>query len=79
MVDLMMPFMDGLATIRALRNMDPALKFIAISGLMDQGRIGQLHEIGGVRFLAKPFTTEQLLNLLSDVLKDLGGPESPPN
>jgi two-component system cell cycle sensor histidine kinase/response regulator CckA len=70
MVDLMMPFMDGLATIRALRNMDPSTKFIAISGLMDQARIGQLHDIGGVQFLAKPFTTEQLLNLLSDVLKD---------
>ncbi len=69
MVDLMMPFMDGLATIRALRNMDPATKFIAISGLMDQGRIGQLHELGGVEFLPKPFTTEQLLHLLSDVLK----------
>ena len=69
MVDLMMPFMDGLATIRALRNMDPATKFIAISGLMDHARIGHLHDIGGVQFLAKPFTTEQLLNLLSDVLK----------
>jgi two-component system, cell cycle sensor histidine kinase and response regulator CckA len=72
-VDLMMPFMDGLATIRALRNMDPTLKFIAISGLMDQGRIGQLHEIGGIQFLAKPFTTEQLLTLISDVLKEATG------
>ena len=70
MVDLMMPFMDGIATIRALQKMDPSMKFIAISGLMDQARIGQLHEIGGVQFLAKPFTTEQLLTMLSNVLKN---------
>jgi two-component system, cell cycle sensor histidine kinase and response regulator CckA len=77
MVDLMMPFMDGLATIRALRNMDPATKFVAISGLMDQGRIGQLHEIGGVEFLAKPFTTEQLLHLLANALKKAEGTATP--
>jgi CheY-like chemotaxis protein len=68
MVDLMMPFMDGIATIRALQKMQPATRFISISGLMDQARIGQLHEIGGVSFLAKPFTTEQLLAMLAQVL-----------
>src|SRR5688500_17320026 len=52
MADLMMPFMDGIATIRALQKMQPETKFIAISGLMDQSRIGQLQELGGVDFLA---------------------------
>ena len=68
MVDLMMPFLDGIATIRALQKMAPGTKFIAISGLMDQARIGQLNEIGGVHFLAKPFTTEQILGMLSSAL-----------
>ena len=70
MVDLMMPFMDGIATIRALQKMEPGTKFIAISGLMDQARIGQLNEIGGVNFLAKPFTTEQVLGMLAVVLAE---------
>jgi signal transduction histidine kinase/CheY-like chemotaxis protein len=68
MVDLMMPFMDGIATIRALQKMQPTTKVIGISGLMDQARIGQLNEIGGVCFLAKPFTTEQILAMLAKVL-----------
>lgn len=68
MVDLMMPFMDGIATIRTLQKMEPGTKFIGISGLMDQARIGQLQDIGGVSFLAKPFTTEQLLAVLATVL-----------
>ena len=70
MVDLMMPFMDGIATIRALQKMEPTTKFIGISGLMDQARIGQLNEIGGVSFLAKPFTTEQVLEMLARVLAE---------
>jgi two-component system, cell cycle sensor histidine kinase and response regulator CckA len=68
MVDLMMPFMDGMATIRALQKLDPTTRFIGISGLMDQARIGQLNEIGGVTFIAKPFTTEQVLEVLTGVL-----------
>ena len=71
MVDLMMPFMDGISTIRALQKMDPAVRFIAISGLMDHARISQLKEVGDVHFLAKPFTTEQVLKLLGEVLKPL--------
>lgn len=68
MIDLMMPFMDGMATIRALQRFDPDLPFVAISGLMDQARVGQLSELGGVSFLPKPFTTEQILELLGSIL-----------
>ena len=68
MVDLMMPFMDGVATIRALQKMAPDALFVGMSGLMDQARISQLNDIGGVSFLAKPFTSEQLLETLAKVL-----------
>jgi DNA-binding NtrC family response regulator len=49
--------------------LDPQMKFVTISGLMDQSRISQLSEIGNVTFLPKPFTTEQILRTLHDVLK----------
>jgi len=68
-VDVMMPFMDGPSTIRAIQRLDPQMKFVTISGLMDQSRISQLSEIGNVTFLPKPFTTEQILRTLHDVLK----------
>jgi DNA-binding NtrC family response regulator len=69
MVDLMMPFMDGSATIRALQQMDPETRFIAISGLMDSARINQLQELGKIEFLAKPFTTEQLLTTIANIFR----------
>jgi CheY-like chemotaxis protein len=68
LVDLMMPFMDGIATIRALQRLNPNAKFLAISGLMDQARIAQLSEVTSAAFLAKPFTTEQILAALHSLL-----------
>lgn len=70
MIDLMMPYMDGIAAMRALRRIDPAVRLVAISGLVDQSRLAQITEIGGVRFLAKPFTSEQLLETLRAVLQE---------
>ena len=67
-VDVMMPYMDGPSTIRAIRCIDPALPFIAISGLMEGNRVAQLTELGQVSFLAKPFTTEQILTSLHKLL-----------
>jgi CheY-like chemotaxis protein len=69
LVDLMMPFMDGIATIRALQRLNPSSKFLAISGLMDPARITQLHETANAAFLAKPFTTEQILLMLHTLLE----------
>ncbi len=68
LVDLMMPFMDGMATIRALQRLSADTKILAISGLMDPARISQLNELADVKFLAKPFTTEQILSMLESVL-----------
>ena len=66
--DMMMPFMDGAATIRALRKIDPRVKIISTSGLATSG---QANEAAGLRvdaFLAKPYTAEALLGTLRDVL-----------
>jgi PAS domain S-box-containing protein len=67
-VDLMMPFMDGPATIRALQKLEPELRFVAVSGLMEQDKMSGVSESSGVRCLSKPFTTEQLLGTLHELL-----------
>jgi two-component system, cell cycle sensor histidine kinase and response regulator CckA len=67
-IDIMMPYMDGPATIRALKKMDPEIKCIAVSGLMDNSKTTEVTEGGRVSFLAKPFTTEQLLLMLKDLI-----------
>jgi two-component system, cell cycle sensor histidine kinase and response regulator CckA len=66
--DMMMPDMDGTATIQALRAHDPGLKIIAVSGLMGVGDGPARVDSGATRFLPKPHTTRELLLLVSEVL-----------
>jgi PAS domain S-box-containing protein len=68
MVDIMMPYMDGAATVRALQKMNPNVRCMAVSGLMENDKVAEMAESGRISFLAKPFTTEQLLLSLRSLL-----------
>jgi len=69
LTDMMMPFMDGPATIRALQKMNPAIKIIAASGLTAGHKPGEAALEGVKLFLSKPYTAEKLLKALAEVLK----------
>src|SRR5436190_7836468 len=69
LTDMVMPFMDGPATIRALQRMNPAVRIIAASGLGTGQRAGEGPLEGVAVFLNKPYTAEKLLKTLSQVLK----------
>jgi CheY-like chemotaxis protein len=63
--DMRMPGMDGEATIQALREIDPKVKIIAVSGLPMESS-----EVGGLAVsacLLKPFTIVQMLRTLATV------------
>ena len=62
LTDMMMPGMDGVATIRALRQLNPAVRIIAVSGLAAGA------EVGVEACLPKPYKAERLLETLSEVL-----------
>ena len=65
--DLMMPEMNGVATIRALRRQHPGLPIAAVSGL-DDGTAQEALDAGAHLFLAKPFTAESLCAALTELL-----------
>jgi two-component system, cell cycle sensor histidine kinase and response regulator CckA len=67
--DIMMPVMDGLALIRALRRIAPQLPIIASSGLAENARAAEAADEGVKVFLPKPYTAGSLLKLLANVLK----------
>jgi CheY-like chemotaxis protein len=66
--DMMMPFMDGPATIRALRKMNPQVKIIAASGLGASDKAAEAASVGVHTFLPKPYTAETLLKTLDELL-----------
>jgi CheY-like chemotaxis protein len=68
--DMMMPVMDGPATIQVLRKMNPHLPVIAASGLAANTHIAKVASLGVQHFLSKPYTTEKVLQLLKKVLAE---------
>jgi len=69
LTDMVMPFMDGPATIRALQRMNPKVRIIAASGLGTGQRAGEGTLEGVSVFLNKPYTAEKLLKTLAEVLR----------
>jgi PAS domain S-box-containing protein len=70
LTDMMMPFMDGPATIRALRKLAPSLRIIATSGLKTTPRQAETTSLEIQAFLPKPYTAETLLKTIAMVLKN---------
>ena len=70
LTDMMMPYMDGPATIRALQKLNPRVKIIASSGLTETARMAEVSNGGVSRFLTKPYTAEKLLETVAAVLKE---------
>ncbi len=60
LTDMMMPIMDGAATIQALMRVNPAVKIIAASGLGANGGMARASGSQIKQFLTKPYTARHL-------------------
>jgi len=67
--DVAMPYMDGVALVRALKKMKPDIPIIASTGQVDQPGIAELRSLGVTRFLIKPYNAEKLLATVHDTLQ----------
>lgn len=77
MVDLFMPGIDGLETIKRFRERDVAVPIIAISGFMPRDGhdpapdfLGMATKLGATRSLPKPFRPRELLHVVDACLAD---------
>ncbi|MBW4681110.1 MAG: response regulator [Microcoleus vaginatus WJT46-NPBG5] len=68
LVDIMMPVMDGTATIRTLQKMNPQVKIIAVSGLMSSTKKIEVSGKSVKSILPKPYSSEELLLILNRVI-----------
>jgi DNA-binding NtrC family response regulator len=68
--DAMMPFLDGPAVVRALQKLNPAVKVMGMSGLLEIEKMEELFDATTLSFLVKPFNSEGLLKSLQHALSD---------
>ncbi len=66
--DLMMPFMDGIALIRALRKMQPNVPIAASTGLGDKPQLAELRSLGVAPLLNKPYGADALLKVTYELI-----------
>jgi DNA-binding NtrC family response regulator len=66
--DMMMPIMDGAATIQVLKCINPSVRIIAASGLELAENMAKATSAGVFNFLQKPFTARALLSKVREVI-----------
>ncbi|SDF94535.1 two-component system, cell cycle sensor histidine kinase and response regulator CckA [Limimonas halophila] len=68
--DVVMPEMEGPALVARLREMQPDLRVIYISGYAQDSFRSSIDSTEGARFLPKPFTLKQLAGAVKDAMYD---------
>jgi len=68
LTDMSMPIMDGPATIGALKALDPSVRIIGSSGLVNDGKAAQARALGVSDWVPKPYTADVLLRMLRAVI-----------
>jgi len=67
-IDIMMPTMDGKTAIRTLKQIDPELKIIAVSGLIERQEIIAELDDNVTAFMNKPYANEDLLQTIREIV-----------
>ena len=69
-MDITMPGMDGLECIQNLIEIDPEVRILVVSALSDKATGIKALEYGAQGFVCKPFTNEQLMEALIELIQD---------
>ncbi len=68
LMDIMMPVMDGHASIKAIRRINPRARIITTSGLSEKDKLMKAAGTSISAFLPKPYTAEQLLKTIHEAM-----------
>jgi two-component system response regulator YesN len=60
----MMPYMNGPDAFKAIRKIDPAMRFIMMSGFINKNDLKDVMNETLTAFVQKPFSDEQLLSAI---------------
>ncbi len=70
LVDVKMPVHDGIYLMAELKKRNREVPIILMSGLNTEDTIAEADKMGACRFLAKPFTPDELLETVRQAIDD---------
>lgn len=73
LLDIKMQGIDGLATLRQIRETQPEAKIVMVTALEDQDKIDEAYKCGAIGYITKPLILENLEEVVFGVL---GGQEN---
>ncbi|MDQ1472824.1 MAG: hypothetical protein QOJ99_4304 [Bryobacterales bacterium] len=74
LTDLVMPGMSGQELVKSLRNINPGIRVLCMSGYASDALAGHgTTDLVGIPFIHKPFTAPDLILKIREVLKSGAG------
>lgn len=67
-MDITMPEMDGIESVKAIRSLDQSAKIIMISAMGQQAMVMDAIQAGARDFIVKPFQQERVMQAIERVL-----------
>jgi two-component system chemotaxis response regulator CheY len=67
-LDLTMPKMDGIQTLRILKSMDKKLKIVMVTSINAMDKIVECKNAGACQYIVKPFEEEKVVSVFSKLL-----------
>jgi two-component system, chemotaxis family, chemotaxis protein CheY len=68
-MDINMPGKDGIATLKEIKKINPTIKCIIVSSIVQKETINKAMEIGALDYITKPFKPERLIEVLNNALR----------
>lgn len=65
LLDINMPFLDGIEVLKIIREFDANARVIMISSMRNQRLVRQTRELGAYAYMQKPFPKVQLEEIIS--------------
>jgi two-component system chemotaxis response regulator CheY len=71
-LDIVMPKMDGVATLKRVMAADPKARVVMISAVNQRQKLSECIDNGAIDFIVKPFDAERLRAVFRKYLRDMG-------
>lgn len=69
-LDIVMPEMDGVETLRTLRREDPEARVVMVTAIDQRAKLSECIQLGAIDFVVKPFDKQRLTSMLQKYAAD---------